>query len=112
MLKGQFFRTIGHGARVSKSWQTRRERDMWQRRFWEQLITDQDDFNQHFDYIHWNPVKHNKAASVADCCIQVSTVMSIKVFMRRIGEMMSELKLKMSNNPNDALHVVQHILWL
>ncbi len=35
-----------------------RRRGVWQRRFWEHLIRDEDDFDAHFDYIHWNPVKH------------------------------------------------------
>jgi hypothetical protein len=30
----------------------------WQRRFWEHLIRDEQDFNHHVDYIHYNPVKH------------------------------------------------------
>ena len=30
----------------------------WQPRFWEHLIRDEDDFNYHCDYIHYNPVKH------------------------------------------------------
>jgi putative transposase len=32
-----------------------REGNVWQRRFWEHAIRDQDDFNNH---IHFNPVKH------------------------------------------------------
>ena len=66
MLKGRFSRTIDHGESISKSRQKRRERGIWQRRFWAHLITDQDDFNRHFDYIHWNPVKHSKVARVAE----------------------------------------------
>jgi len=34
------------------------EKGIWQRRFWEHAIRDQADFNRHFDYIHYNPVKH------------------------------------------------------
>ena len=34
------------------------ERGIWQRRFWEHLIRDAEDLDQHMDYIHWNPVKH------------------------------------------------------
>jgi putative transposase len=34
------------------------ESGIWQRRFWEHLIRDQEDFNKHCDYIHYNPVKH------------------------------------------------------
>ena len=32
------------------------------RRFWEHLVRDQDDRNQHLDYVHYNPVKHAHAA--------------------------------------------------
>jgi putative transposase len=35
-----------------------RFRGVWQRRFWEHAIRDQDDLNAHLDYIHYNPVKH------------------------------------------------------
>jgi putative transposase len=37
----------------------RRESSVWQRRFWEHMIRDQNDFNNHCDYIHYNPVKHS-----------------------------------------------------
>ena len=36
-----------------------RESTIWQRRFWEHQIRNQQDFNNHLDYIHYNPVKHN-----------------------------------------------------
>jgi putative transposase len=36
----------------------RGERGIWQRRYWEHSIRDQRDFGRHFDYIHFNPVKH------------------------------------------------------
>ena len=29
-----------------------------QNRFWDHIIRDQNDFNRHVDYIHYNPVKH------------------------------------------------------
>ena len=44
----------------------RREYAFWQRRFWEHLICDEDDFRRHLDYIHWNPVKHGYVANVSD----------------------------------------------
>jgi len=34
---------------------------LWQARFWDHIIRDEDDLNRHFDYIHWNPVKHGHA---------------------------------------------------
>ena len=42
------------------------ESGVWQRRFWEHAIRDQDDFNRHCDYIHYNPVKHGLVKSPAD----------------------------------------------
>ena len=36
----------------------KKEKGIWQRRFWEHVIRDQTDFNRHCDYIHYNPVKH------------------------------------------------------
>ncbi len=31
---------------------------VWQHRFWDHLVRDQVDLNNHIDYIHYNPVKH------------------------------------------------------
>jgi putative transposase len=36
----------------------RGEKAIWQRRFWEHLIRDEDDWRRHVDYVHYNPVKH------------------------------------------------------
>ncbi|HSM98587.1 MAG TPA: transposase, partial [Gallionella sp.] len=35
-----------------------RESTIWQRRFWEHQIRNENDFDSHVDYIHFNPVKH------------------------------------------------------
>ncbi len=32
---------------------------IWQFRFWDHIIRDQQDLNCHVDYIHYNPVKHD-----------------------------------------------------
>jgi putative transposase len=66
LLKSHFSRAMPAGERLSPSRVKRRERGIWQRRFWAHLLTDQDDFNAHFDYIHWNPVKHGWVRQVAD----------------------------------------------
>ena len=34
------------------------EYDLWQKRFWEHRIRDDNDLEQHINYIHYNPVKH------------------------------------------------------
>jgi len=31
---------------------------LWQRRFWDHIIRDEDDLQRHFDYIHYQAVKH------------------------------------------------------
>ncbi len=43
---------------INDSKKKHRESSIWQRRFWEHQIRDEEDFAQHFDYIHFNPVKH------------------------------------------------------
>jgi putative transposase len=42
------------------------ERSLWQRRFREHRIRDDDDFARHVDYIHFNPVKHRLVTRAAD----------------------------------------------
>jgi len=44
----------------------RRERGLWQRRFWEHQIRDETDLQHHVDYGHYNPVKHGLVARVED----------------------------------------------
>jgi len=34
------------------------ERAVWQRRFWEHSVRDEDDFKRCLHYVHYNPVKH------------------------------------------------------
>jgi putative transposase len=58
LIKGGFSRRITKGERISASRQSKGERGIWQRRFWEHLIRDDNDFERHVDYIHYNPVKH------------------------------------------------------
>ncbi len=33
-------------------------RKVWQNRFWDHIIRDQNDLNRHLDYMHYNPVKY------------------------------------------------------
>jgi len=42
------------------------KRSLWQPRFWEHMIRDDNDFNKHADYIHYNPVKHGYAGRTRD----------------------------------------------
>ena len=43
-----------------------REASVWQRRLWEHEIRNEEDFNNHIDYIHYNPVKHGHVKRVQD----------------------------------------------
>jgi putative transposase len=45
---------------------TRQESGFWQRRFWEHLIRNDEDYKQHMDYIHFNPVRHGYAKRPTD----------------------------------------------
>ncbi len=43
---------------LKKGYVNKREKGIWQRRFYEHTIRDEDDLNRHIDYIHYNPFKH------------------------------------------------------
>jgi putative transposase len=51
---------------LSTSRQNKKERGIWQRRFWEHLIRDEVDFKNHLEYIHYNPVKHGLVEAPKD----------------------------------------------
>ena len=36
----------------------KQQQALWQQRYWEHLLRDENDFARHVDYIHYNPVKH------------------------------------------------------
>lgn len=50
-----------NASRVEKG-----ERGIWQRRYWEHTIRDDDDFQRCFDYLHINPLKHGLVSRVYD----------------------------------------------
>jgi putative transposase len=65
-IKGLFAQGIQPGERLSERRRVKSERGIWQRRFWEHTIRDENDFRRHIDYIHFNPVKHRHVTCVAD----------------------------------------------
>ena len=42
------------------------ESTIWQRRFWEHQIRNEDEYQAYMDYIHYNPVKHGHVDKVVD----------------------------------------------
>jgi len=65
-IKSAFSRAIEKDERISNSRLRKQERGIWQRRFWEHAIRDEEDFNRHIDYIHINPVKHGYVQRAID----------------------------------------------
>lgn len=53
-------------AKVTASQQKRGERGIWQPRFWEHTVLDEEDLERCVDYIHWNPMKHKLVSRVRD----------------------------------------------
>ena len=39
---------------------------LWQARLWDHIVRDERDLSDHFDYIHWNPVKHGYVQKVGE----------------------------------------------
>ena len=64
-LKALFTKSLPPSPRLdhdrSNSRRRHRERNVWQRRFWEHALRDEEDFQRHLNYIHYNPVKHGYA---------------------------------------------------
>jgi putative transposase len=66
LIKSGFSRGLPGDMQPSSSKITRRERGIWQRRYWEHAIRDDADLERHVDYIHFNPVKHGHVSQVCD----------------------------------------------
>jgi putative transposase len=74
MIKSAFSRGIEpveprSGSRIAK-----RERGIWQRRYWEHTLKDEGDFERHCDFIHFNPVKHAYVGSAKEWVLIVSPI--------------------------------------
>ncbi len=65
LIKASFSRQVPRNEGRNASRAAKGERGLWQRRFWEHLVVDEDDLRRHLDYIHINPVKHGWAQRAA-----------------------------------------------
>lgn len=65
IIKSRFSRGIQKG-RTRQSHKARKERGIWQRRFWEHHIRDQADYDAHVRYCWTNPVQHGFVERAAD----------------------------------------------
>jgi len=65
-IKSRFSRGFASPSQLSSRQLSKREKGLWQRRYWEHVIRDDRDFTRHLDYIHFNPVKHGLVSRVCD----------------------------------------------
>ncbi|HCD06594.1 MULTISPECIES: transposase [unclassified Methylophaga] len=66
LVKTAFSRSLPKHEIINQSRKLKRERGIWQRRYWEHLIRDDLDYQRHVDYIHYNPVKHGYVDKVVE----------------------------------------------
>jgi len=66
LIKAGFSRKMATPTVRAASKIARREKEIWQRRYWEHAIRDEPDLLRHVDYIHFNPVKHGFVSRVQD----------------------------------------------
>lgn len=66
LIKGRFSSglPLSDGEPMRRT--VKRERGIWQRRYWEHAIRDERDLQAHIDYVHFNPVKHGHVRRAAD----------------------------------------------
>jgi putative transposase len=65
-IKSRFSRAIQAGERLSERRQAKAERGIWQRRYWERVVRDEDHLRRCIDYVHINPQKHGHVECTAD----------------------------------------------
>ena len=65
-IKAAFSRRLPDRYPRSSSKVLKGERGIWQRRYWEHTLRDEEDCQRHMDYIHYNPVKHGYVDRVVD----------------------------------------------
>jgi len=66
LVKSKFSRALPTPDLRSRSQIAKRDKGIWQRRYWEHVIRNDDDLVRHVDYIHFNPVKHGYVSQVRE----------------------------------------------
>ncbi len=66
LTKAAFSRAIPRTEAIWDSRKHKRERGIWQRRYWEHQIKGDGDLEKHVDYVHFNPVKHGHVTRAVD----------------------------------------------
>lgn len=58
LIKSSFSYQLQKKEYISQARKNKKERGIWQRRYWEHVIKDEKDYAHHWNYILYNPVKH------------------------------------------------------
>lgn len=65
-IKYRFSRNIGGVGTPPYNMKRKGERKIWQSRYYDHVIRDENDLYRHLDYIHYNPIKHDYVKKVAN----------------------------------------------
>ncbi len=66
LIKSSFSKSLPKTEVINDSRKNKSERGIWQRRYWEHQIKNDEDYRKHMDYIYYNPVKHKHVDKVID----------------------------------------------
>ena len=97
-IKREFTRgwldTKKHSPTDTRLLATRSHQPPWQRRFWEHVIRDESDLEAHFDYIHYNPMKHGHVESPPQLAlVEFSSLGQARTLSDRLGAGVIQRKL-------------------
>jgi len=66
LIKTGFAKQLPRQESIRESRLRRGERGVWQRRFWEHQIRNEQDYSNHVEYCYINPVKHGYVSAVKE----------------------------------------------
>ena len=66
LIKAGFSRGLPRTETIRASRLVKRDRGIWQRRYWEHQIRGDGDLARHVEYVHFNPVKHGYVKQAAE----------------------------------------------
>lgn len=66
LIKMHFSKKLPKTEHINASRRKKGERGIWQRRYWEHCIRNEQDYVNHIEYIHQNPVKHGYVNNARD----------------------------------------------
>ena len=65
-FKSKFSRQMQFNENQTEEQKNRREKGIWQRKYYDHIIRNENDFYKHLDYIHYNPIKHDYVKKAKD----------------------------------------------